>query len=139
LKKQIIRFKIGDTAYQNKTINNEDILIMANLIGDYNPIHMNDEFAKGTRFKGKIAHGVLSIGLISSVLGNQLPGPGTIYLSQTIKFLKPVRPGDTIKAVVKIIDIEHEKQIITLSTDCFNQKEEHILEGNAKVLFEDWN
>lgn len=129
-------FKIGDSAVQSKTITEKDIEQFAELIGDYNPIHLDEEFAKKTRFKGRIAHGVLAVGLISSVLGNQLPGPGTIYLSQTVKFLRPVRPGDTIKACAKIIDIESSKRIITLKTDCYNQREECILEGEAKVLFD---
>ncbi|HVQ01211.1 MAG TPA: MaoC family dehydratase [Candidatus Thermoplasmatota archaeon] len=129
-------FKIGDSAAQSKTVTEKDIEQFAALIGDYNPIHMDEKFAKKTRFKGRIAHGVLAVGLISSVLGNQLPGPGTIYLSQTVKFLRPVRPGDTIKARATILEIESSKRMITLKTDCFNQREECILEGEARVLYD---
>ena len=131
-----IPFKIGENATKSKIITDEDITAIANITGDFNPLHLDDEYAKKTRFKGRIAHGVLAIGLISSILGNQLPGHGTIYLSQSVKFLKPMHPGDTLIAVVTVQEIDYEKNIIGLSTDCFNQKNEKILKGMAKVLFE---
>lgn len=131
-----IPLRIGDRASLSKTITDEDILSFANLIGDYNPVHVDDEYARNTRFKGRIAHGVLAIGLISAVLGNRLPGPGTIYLSQTVEFVRPVRPGDIITATVEVIEIKPEKPIITLQTNCVNQAGDVVLEGEAVVLFE---
>ena len=131
-----IPFRIGDRASLCKTITEKDILSFANLVGDYNPVHLDNEYAKKTRFKGRIAHGVIVIGLISAVLGNKLPGPGTIYLGQTAKFLRPVRPGDTITATVEIVEIKSEKPILTLKTGCVNQKGDIVLDGKAEVLFE---
>jgi 3-hydroxybutyryl-CoA dehydratase len=128
--------QIGDKASLSRTITDKDIHAFADLVGDHNPIHLNDEYALGTRFKGRVAHGVLAIGLISAVLGNELPGPGTIYLRQTVDFIKPVRPGDTITAIVEVVDIKPEKPILSLRTYCVNQTEQVVLEGEAVVLFE---
>lgn len=128
--------QIGDQASLSKTITDDDIASFANLTGDYNPVHLDDEYARCTRFKGRIAHGALAIGLVSAVLGNKLPGPGTIYLSQTVRFLAPVRPGDTITVTVKVVDVRADKPILTLQTRCLNQLGDTVLDGEAVVLYE---
>jgi 3-hydroxybutyryl-CoA dehydratase len=127
---------MGQIASMSKTVTEADILMLAEVTLDRNPVHLDDAFAKRTRFGGRIAHGVLAIGLISAVMGTQLPGPGTIYLSQQVKFLAPVRPGDTIKAVVEVVALRPEKRIVTLKTNCYNQDNQAILTGEAVVLFE---
>jgi len=132
-----IRLKVGDRASIKKTITKKDILLIAELIGDYNPVHMDDSFAARTRFKGRIAHGELITGLISALIGNVLPGPGTIYLSQNIRFLKPVRPDDTIASTVEVMNIIQEKRIVQLHATCHNQHDQIILEGEYTVLIED--
>jgi len=133
---EALPFRVGDKASTSKTITDEDIQSFANLVGDYNPVHVDDQYAHNTRFKGRIAHGVLALGLISAVIGNKLPGPGTIYLSQTARFLRPVRPGDTITATVEVVQIKYEKHILVLRTSCVNQPGELVLDGEAVVLFE---
>jgi 3-hydroxybutyryl-CoA dehydratase len=127
---------MGQIASMSKTVTEADIQMLADVTLDRNPVHLDDAFAKRTRFGGRIAHGVLAIGLISAVLGTQLPGLGTIYLSQQVKFLAPVRPGDTIKAVVEVVALRPEKRIVTLKTNCYNQDNQAILTGEAVVLFE---
>ena len=127
---------VGQIASISKTITDADILTLADVTLDRNPVHLDDAFASRTRFGSRIAHGTLAIGLISAVLGTQLPGPGTIYLSQQAKFLAPVRPGDTIKAVVKVVALRPEKRIVTLTTNCYNQDDQAILTGEAVVLVE---
>jgi 3-hydroxybutyryl-CoA dehydratase len=127
---------MGQIASMSKTVTEADILMLAEVTLDRNPVHLDDAFEKRTRFRGRIAHGVLAIGLISAVMGTQLPGPGTIYLSQQVKFLAPVRPGDTIKAVVEVVALRPEKRIVTLKTNCYNQDNQAILTGEAVVLFE---
>jgi 3-hydroxybutyryl-CoA dehydratase len=127
---------VGQNASISKTVTDADIQMLADVTLDRNPVHLDDAFACRTRFGGRIAHGILSIGLISAVLGTQLPGPGTIYLSQQVKFLAPVRPGDTIKAVVEVVALRPEKRIVTLKTNCYNQDNQAILTGEAVVLVE---
>ena len=94
----------GMTAAFGKTITDADILMFAGVSGDTNPVHLNEEFAMGTPFQGRIAHGMLTASLISTVLGTKLPGPGCVYLSQNLKFLAPVRAGDTVRAEVTAQD-----------------------------------
>ena len=101
---------------------------------DCNPVHLNKEYAEASRFKKRIAHGMLTAGLISAVLGTKLPGEGTIYLEQNLKFKQPVYLGDTITATCEIIDIIKEKRKVILSTICINQDEKIILTGEAKVM-----
>lgn len=126
--------QVGDTASLTKTITDEDIRAFADLTGDYNPVHLDDEFARTTRFGRRIAHGMLSAGLISSVLANKLPGRGTVYLSQTLSFVAPVYPGDTVTARVTVAKVRDDKPIVTLETVCFNQKQETVIKGEAVVL-----
>jgi 3-hydroxybutyryl-CoA dehydratase len=126
--------KIGDTAFVTKTITDDDIRTFAALTGDHNPVHLDDEFARTTRFGRRIAHGMLSAGLISAVLANKLPGTGTVYLSQTLSFVAPVYPGDTITASVRVTRVREDKPIVTLETVCTNQRDEAVLRGEAVVL-----
>ena len=129
-----MKFKIGDSASISKTITDRDIQAFAEVTGDHNPIHLDDEYAAKTRFGSRIAHGMLSASLISSVLANKLPGPGSVYLSQTLKFVKPVLPGDSVTARVTVTGIRDDKPIITLETVCVNQHNEPVLKGEATVL-----
>ncbi len=129
-------FDIGETARMTKTIVERDIATLAEITGDFNPIHINEEFAQRTRFRGCIAHGILSAGLISAVLGMKLPGPGAIYLSQKLKYLFPTRIGDTLTAEVEVTKWSKEKNIIHLNTRCFNQDERDVVEGEAVLLIE---
>ncbi len=128
--------KEGDTATLAKTVTQSDIEQFAKLVGDMNPVHVDPDFAKKTRFGRRIAHGMWGLSLISAVLGTKLPGPGTIYLSQTVKFRAPVFPGDTLTAKVKVLQVRQDKPIITLETNCENQKGELILTGESVVLVE---
>ena len=131
---KINKLKVGATASFQKTISESDVYQFAGITGDLNPAHINAVEAKQSMFKDRVAHGILLGGLISAVLGMQLPGPGTIYLGQTLKFKKPVFFGDTIKATVKIIEIKQEKNIVILDTVCQNQNNEQVLEGQATVM-----
>ncbi len=132
--KSIKEINIGDKAHFQKTITETDVYLYAGITGDINPAHINEEVSKDTMFKGRIAHGMLTAGLISAVLGVHLPGPGTIYLGQELKFTAPVRFGDTIKAEVEVIEKIEEKNRIKLSTVCTNQKGEVVLKGVATVM-----
>ena len=107
--KSIDELKVGDSAQTSKTITEKDINDFAGVTGDFNPVHLDQAYAEKTIFKGRIAHGLLSVGLLSAVLGNILPGHGTIYISQEIKFLAPVRMGDTITAEVEVLELIQEK------------------------------
>lgn len=129
-------FQIGETASFSKTITESDIYAYAGISGDFNPVHVNAEFAKKTRFKERIAHGMLTAGLVSAVLGMKLPGPGAIYLSQQMEFLKPVRIGDTITATAEVQAYNPDKRILTLRTTCTNQRGEQVLEGRAVVMMD---
>lgn len=126
--------QVGDTASVTKTITDDDIRAFADLTGDHNPVHLDDDFAKGTRFGRRIAHGMLSAGLISSVLANKLPGTGTVYLSQSLSFVAPVYPGDTVTARVTVTKAREDKPIVTLETICTNQRDEPVIRGEAVVL-----
>ncbi len=108
----------GMTASIAKTVTEADIVLFAGISTDVNPAHLDEEYARGTVFGGRIAHGMLSAGFISAVLANHLPGPGTIYLSQTLKFKAPVRPGDTVKATVTVKEVLVEKNRVILDTVC---------------------
>lgn len=126
--------RIGDEAKDEKIITKEDVQTFANVTGDHNPVHLDEDYAKDTMFKKCIAHGMLSAGLISKVIGTQLPGYGTIYLGQTLNFKKPVYIGDTITTVVSIQKINPEKRLLILDTYCKNQKDKVVLEGEATVM-----
>lgn len=132
--KTINEIKIGDQASFQKTISETDVYLYAGITGDINPVHINEIAAKESVFKGRIAHGMLTAGLISAVLGVQLPGPGTIYLSQELKFTAPVRFGDTIFVEVTVTEIHEEKNRIRLETRCTNQDGVVVLNGFALVM-----
>ena len=132
--KLIDEIKIGDSAQISNTVTETVINDFAKATGDFNPIHLNQTYAEETYFKGRIAHGVLSIGYISSVLGNLLPGPGGILLSQEAKFLAPVRIGDVITARVEVIELIPTKNRVKFKTTCTNQKGEVVVDGMAWSL-----
>lgn len=131
--KTMDQIKIGDSASFTKTITESDVYTYAGITGDLNPAHINEVEAEKGIFKTRVAHGMLTAGLVSAVLGMQLPGPGTIYLGQELKFTKPVYFGDTITAKVEVTEIVKEK-ILKLKTTCTNQKGEVVLEGVASVM-----
>jgi 3-hydroxybutyryl-CoA dehydratase len=124
----------GDQASRTTTITDEMIRAFADLTGDTNPVHLDDAYAAGTRFGRRIAHGMIAAGLISATLANDLPGPGTVYLSQTLQFKAPVHPGDTITTTVEVKSVRPDKPIVTLGTICKNQNDVMVLEGEAVVL-----
>ncbi|MHA1770415.1 MAG: MaoC family dehydratase [Candidatus Thorarchaeota archaeon] len=126
--------KVGDSAELVHTVTEDDISAFGGLSGDYNPLHFNEEWAKTTMFGGRIAHGILTAAYISAVIGMQLPGPGTIYMSQSMKFRGPVRIGDTITARVEVIAKNDEKRRVTLGTTCTNQHGDLVLDGEALVM-----
>lgn len=125
---------LGDSASVSKTVTETDVYLFAGITGDLNPAHVNEVASSKTMFKGRIAHGMLSAGFISAVLGMYLPGPGTIYLGQELKFTKPVRIGDTITATATITEMIVEKNIIKLETICTNQDGEVVTKGVATVM-----
>ena len=125
--------KLGQSAEVTRTITEDDIQAFGDLSGDYNPIHFDDEWAKQTMFEGRIAHGILTAAFISAALGMHLPGTGSIYMSQSMRFLAPVRIGDTITTRVKVIALNDEKERVTLRTTCTNQEDKIVLDGEALV------
>jgi len=129
-----MRFKAGDTASITKTITDEDIRKFADASGDHNPLHLDEEFAKTTRFGRRIAHGMLSASLISALIAGDLPGEGSIYLAQTLQFVAPVFPDDTVTAKVTIVSQREDKPIVKLATVCTNQHGEVVVKGEATVL-----
>jgi 3-hydroxybutyryl-CoA dehydratase len=131
-----VDFQVGEQASFTKTVTEADVTTFAGLIGDFNPLHVDAEYARKSRFGRRIAHGMLAGGLISAVLGNRLPGPGSIYLSQQIEFLAPVFIGDTITATAEVTDWRPDKRIITLKTDCLNQEQVQVVTGKAVLMVE---
>jgi 3-hydroxybutyryl-CoA dehydratase len=123
----------GMTAVFSKTVTEADIVLYAGITGDTNPVHLDEEFAKATMFKGRIAHGMLTASFISAVFGTKLPGPGCIYMSQALKFKAPVRIGDTVLARVIGAAIDREKARVTMTTTC-HVGEKAVLEGEAQLL-----
>ena len=116
-----------------KTITDADIVVFAGISGDTNPVHLNHEFAAGTMFEGRIAHGMLSAGFISTVIGTKLPGPGCIYVGQTLKFKAPVRVGDTVAAHCTVTELMPEKKFIKLSTQCM-VGDKVVIDGEATIM-----
>ncbi|MDI9569186.1 MAG: MaoC family dehydratase [Pseudomonadota bacterium] len=125
--------KVGDAAEFTKTVTETDVYLYAGITGDLNPAHIDESYAAGTFFKGRIAHGMLTAGFISAILGMRLPGPGTIYMGQSLKFLAPVRMGDTITARVEVVETITEKNRLRLRTTCRNQEGTIVLDGEALV------
>lgn len=127
--------KVGMKDSMVRVVTSEDVVKFSEVSGDTNPVHLNEEFAKTTMFGRRIAHGIISAGYISAVLGNQLPGQGTIYLGQTLSFRKPVFLGDEITTTVEIIEANEEKHIYTLKTECVNQDGKVVTTGQATVMY----
>jgi 3-hydroxybutyryl-CoA dehydratase len=127
-------FKVGDSAEFSKTITDRDVRAFADLTGDRNPVHLDGEYASATRFGRRIAHGMLGASLISTALAGELPGPGSVYLSQTLRFTAPVYLGDTVTARVTVKSVREDKPVVTLETVCVNQRGERVVEGEAVVL-----
>jgi 3-hydroxybutyryl-CoA dehydratase len=125
---------IGDTASRTKQIRDEDIRAFAQITDDTNPVHLDDEYAATTTFGRRIAHGMLTASIISAVLANDLPGPGTIYLGQDIKFKAPVFVDDTITATVEVVKYREDRRIATLRTTCVNQDGVLVIDGEAVVI-----
>ena len=129
-------FQIGDSAEVTREITQEDVQAFADLSGDDNPLHLDASFAARTRFRRPIAHGMLTASLISTVIGTRLPGPGGIYLSQELKFLRPVFIGDRITARAEILEVRPDKPILRLRTTCINHRGETVIAGEAVVMYE---
>lgn len=125
--------EIGMKRHLRKQITDRDIELFAEVSTDCNPVHLDEEYAQETIFGGRIAHGMLTAGLVSAVIGEQLPGHGTVYLGQSLKFMAPVRPGDTVLAEVEVSDIDHSKRRVTMQTQC-KVDDTVVLKGEAVVL-----
>ncbi len=130
-------FLEGQQASITRVVTAADVEAFAGISGDTNPVHLDQDFAEKSRFKKRIAHGILSAGYISAVLGSKLPGPGTIYLSQNLAFKAPVYLGDTVTATVTVLNYRPDKHILTLRTECINQDGTVVLEGQAVCLTSD--
>ena len=126
--------RVGQTAQVSKTITEADVVLFAGITGDLNPVHVDQVAAERSPFGGRIAHGMLTASFISTVLGMRLPGPGTIYLSQSLRFLRPVRIGDTVTARVEVAELVPAKRRARLLTVCLNQQGETVVEGEAMVM-----
>jgi acyl dehydratase len=124
----------GDHAELTRVVEDGDIAAFVDAVGDYNPVHSDPAYAATTPFKAPIAPGIFTAGLISAVIGTQLPGPGAIYLSQSLKFVKPVKSGDRITARVEVIEVIGDRNRIRLQTVCVNQNGEEVLSGEAWVM-----
>ena len=128
------RFEVGMKASTSKTITETDVIVFAGVSTDINPVHLDEEAAKKGIFGKRVAHGILVSGLISAVLGNKLPGPGSIYMGQELRFLAPVFIGDTITAEVEITELIPEKSRIKLNTVCTNQDGKVVISGSALIM-----
>jgi len=126
--------RLGQRATFSKTITEADIQGFADLTGDRNPLHLDAQFARRSRFGRPIAHGLLVAGIISAALGTRLPGAGAIYVSQSLRFLKPVYPGDTVTATVEVTAWQEDRGVVTLRTTCANQSGDVIIDGEAVLL-----
>lgn len=131
-------YEIGESASFSKTLTQTDVYNFVGIVGDFNPIHINAVEASKSIFKHQICHGLLTASLISTVIGMQLPGPGSIYLNQDLKFVKPVYFDDTITATVIVTAVDPVRGIITLKTDEHNQEGSLVVTGEAKVKVEAW-
>ena len=132
--KTIHELKVGDSASFAKTVTDADVKMFAGITGDFNPVHINKEFAKETMFKDRIAHGMLVGSLFSTILGTQLPGEGAIYVGQELKFTKPVYIEDTITATVTVSEVIVEKNRVVLETIATNQSGDVVVKGSATLM-----
>lgn len=126
---------VGARATRSRVITETDMMSFAQSSGDMNPVHMDAEYAARTPFGQRIAHGMMVASLISAVLGNDLPGPGSIYMGQTLKFLAPVHIGDTITANVEVTALREDRRMVTLRTDCINQDGKTVIAGDATIKY----
>lgn len=126
--------QIGSTAYYSKTITEHDVYSFAGISGDVNPAHVNETGATAMKLPGRIAHGALTAGLVSTALGTKMPGQGCLYLSQNSKFIRMVRFGDTLTVRLEVMAKDDEKKRVTIKTEVFNQNDELVLTGEAKML-----
>jgi len=131
--KTIEELRIGDSAQFEKTVSESDVYLYAGVTGDFNPAHLNEVYAAKTHFKTRIAHGMLTAGFVSGLLGMRLPGPGTVYIRQELEFLAPVHIGDTITARVEVIEIVKDKNRVSMRTSCVNQEGALVLDGQAVI------
>ena len=129
----IEELSVGQAASVSRTVTDADILMFAGVSGDTNPVHLDQDYASQTMFGGRIAHGMLTAGLISAVLGTKLPGPGTVYLSQTLKFKAPVKPGDTVKATCTISEIVADRKRVKMTTVA-QVGDVIVMEGEAGLM-----
>ena len=127
---------VGQSAEYSKQVTDEDVRSFARITGDFNPVHVDEEAAAKSRFGGRIAHGMLSAGLVSAAIANELPGPGSIYLAQSMRFTAPVRLDDTITVRLTITELLSKKRV-KLSTVCQNQNGETVLDGEATILLDE--
>lgn len=125
--------EIGQSASVLKTVSDRDIRLFAEITGDSNPVHLDEDYAAQTPFRGRIAHGMYSAGLISAVLGTHLPGPGAVYLDQSLKFRLPIRPGDEVETRVTVTEINQRRGRVTLSTECYVDGK-RVTQGEAVVM-----
>ena len=133
---QPVKIEVGATAQMSKTVTADDILAFAKVSTDVNPVHVDQDYAEKTRFGGRIAHGILGASFISAVIGNKLPGPGAIYLSQNLNFKAPVTIGDTITATGTVTSQKGKKPIFVIETVCTNQDGLVVINGEAVVMYE---
>jgi 3-hydroxybutyryl-CoA dehydratase len=135
----VLGVKVGHRASFSKTVTEKDIETFAEVTGDLNPLHLDDAYASKTRFKGRIAHGMLSAGFISAALGTRLaPNAVVVYLSQQLRFQRPVNIGDTVTANCEVTAVQPERRFVTVKTDCVNQSGEEIVTGEALVLLDEY-
>lgn len=134
---RIDELTVGMSAEHAKTVTETDIVLYAGITGDFNPVHVDAEVAARSMFGGRIAHGMLSAGFISAAIGMKLPGPSAIYMSQSLRFVRPVKIGDTITARVEVIEIIAAKKRVRLATTCRNGAGETVIEGEALVMIPD--
>ena len=128
------RFAVGQSASMTRTVSESDIVLFAAITGDANPVHLDVAAAQASRFGGRIAHGMLTAGFVSATMAMQLPGPGAVYLSQSLRFLRPVRIGDVITTRVEIIELLLAQRHVRLTTVCRNQADKQVLDGEALIL-----
>jgi len=130
---------IGQSATFTKTVSETDIVMFAGITGDLNPLHVNQSWAEQSQFGGRIAHGILTAGFVSTVIGMHLPGPGAIYLKQSLTFVRPVRIGDTVTARAEVIELVPGRRRIRLKTTVDNQRSERVVDGEALVMLAEAN
>jgi 3-hydroxybutyryl-CoA dehydratase len=134
---RIDEITVGMSAEHTKTVTETDVILFAGITGDFNPVHVDAEAAARSRFGARIAHGMLSAGFVSAAIAMKLPGPGSIYMSQSLRFTKPVMLGDTVTARVEVAEVNVAKKRVRLTTVCRNQKGETVLDGEALLMVPD--